>query len=328
MQIKKLLEESQEVAFATLKNGFINNKKSHAYLLSGSRGTPLKETAIFLAQSFLCENPDPLACGECLTCIRVADGSYVDVEFIDGEKTSIKKEQIEALQTNFSRSAIEEKGLKIYIIHLIENTSIGAVNSLLKFLEEPEKNIIGIITTENISKVLTTIVSRCQVIRLKNYSKSILVSELIEAGVDVEDAKLMVQNRNDIDSVLQTVGDESFHAVKDLAIDTAAKLCENIEGFIYYMERNIEPMLFDRKKCSIYLEILNVIFKDVLCLSNPSKIVFSNQIRTLKSLQDKNLNLAVIMEAIMIAQGQLDANVNCALLLDRLFNKLLTEGGF
>ena len=76
---------------------------------------------------------------------------------------------------------------KVYadIIHLIEKATIGAMNSLLKFLEEPVDDVVAIITTQNISKVLATIISRCQLIRLKDYSSYDLENLLINNGYRV-----------------------------------------------------------------------------------------------------------------------------------------------
>jgi hypothetical protein len=86
--------------------------------------------------------------------------------------------------------SLEVNGKKIYIIHLIEKATIGAMNSLLKFLEEPVDDVVAIITTQNISKVLATIISRCQLIRLKDYSSLDLENYLISEGFDAEDAYL------------------------------------------------------------------------------------------------------------------------------------------
>ena len=51
MQIDKYLQEYQPVIYKTFVNALETNKLSHAYLLSGSIGMPLKEVALFLAKS-------------------------------------------------------------------------------------------------------------------------------------------------------------------------------------------------------------------------------------------------------------------------------------
>ena len=68
-------------------------------------------------------------------------------------------------------------GKKIYWIKDIEKMTEQAANSLLKFLEEPEDDIIAILSCKNISAVLPTIISRCQQIKLVGQSEDREVTE-------------------------------------------------------------------------------------------------------------------------------------------------------
>ena len=94
MQIDKYLQEYQPVIYKTFVNALKTNKLSHAYLLSGLVGMPLKEVALFLGKSLLCDNPNPLACNECITCMRVDEGNYADVMVFGDGNTKIKKGDI------------------------------------------------------------------------------------------------------------------------------------------------------------------------------------------------------------------------------------------
>ena len=111
---------------------------SHALLLCGPRGTERRETAIFIAQSLVCQHSEEgLACEECESCQRIAQGQYADLIVLDGADRSIKKDEILSLQEQFSKTALEGNGKKIYILDHAENATPEALNSLLKFLEEP-----------------------------------------------------------------------------------------------------------------------------------------------------------------------------------------------
>ena len=107
MQIDKYLQEYQPVIYKTFVNALETNKLSHAYLLSGSSGMPLKEVAVYLAKSLLCDNPQPLACNSCITCMRIDEGNYPDVMVFDGENLSIKKGDIEKITSTFDKTALE-----------------------------------------------------------------------------------------------------------------------------------------------------------------------------------------------------------------------------
>ena len=71
MRTKDVLIKTQRVAFQTLANGFKSNRISHAYLISGSNESSLKEMAIYLAKSLVCSKLEPLACEECINCLRI-----------------------------------------------------------------------------------------------------------------------------------------------------------------------------------------------------------------------------------------------------------------
>lgn len=54
------------------------------------------------------------------------------------------------------------------IINSIEEATPEALNAFLKNLEEPQEDLYYILTTESIHKVLPTIVSRCEIIKVKS----------------------------------------------------------------------------------------------------------------------------------------------------------------
>jgi len=170
---------------------------SHAYLIAGSNGAPLLDVAKFFAKSILCDDPSPLACNSCITCLRVDDDNYPDFFVFDGSKETIKKDAVTTIESSFEKKAFEKKGIRIYILHLIENMTIVAINSILKFLEEPGQEIYAFLTTNNESAILPTIISRCQLLKLKLIDKNIVIQDAINEGVEKVDAELLSYFYND-----------------------------------------------------------------------------------------------------------------------------------
>ena len=155
--LKDVLKQEQPVVYTALKNALEHDRVSNAYLFSGPAGTHKYDAALLLAMSLLCESGRGLACEQCGTCQRVQRGEHADMIVLDGSAGSISKEQIDDLQMRFSRTAAESgTGRAVYIIRNAENASISAMNSLLKFLEEPGSHITAILTTDNISRLLPT----------------------------------------------------------------------------------------------------------------------------------------------------------------------------
>lgn len=321
MQVKEILKESQPVVYRVLENGFKNKKTSHAYLVSGEKGMPVKQTALFLAQSFLCDSSEGLACEECINCIRVKDGTYADLIVIDGEKESIKKDMIDSLQEEFTKTALEEKGIKVYIIHLVEKATSSAINGLLKFLEEPSSDVIAILTTENATKVLPTIVSRCQLLRLKAASKTHLIDDLVKDGVGEEDAKVLANFYNDKEEILKVLEDESYQEIKDLAFETFLNF-KNDQDFVYFVQRSVAPKVNKKEHFTLFLGILELLFKDSLM---EGLSIFNNEELKLDCNKDE---IEEFVYNIIMCREKIDLNANIALLLDDLSYKLLfREGG-
>lgn len=162
---KQELREQQPIAYQTLQHALRSQSYAHAYLFHGPLGTPKKEMAVLFAQSILCSHTkDGFACETCERCRRIAAFAYADLYYIDGSETSVKKQEIVKLQELCNKTALEQDAHKIYIIDRIENATAEAVNALLKFLEEPDGEIIAILLSDQLDSVLPTIVSRCQCI--------------------------------------------------------------------------------------------------------------------------------------------------------------------
>lgn len=322
MRTKDLLIRTQRVAFQTLANGFKSNRISHAYLISGSNEGALKDLAIYLAKSLVCSKLEPLACEECVNCLRIQDHSYPDYIFIDGSEESIKKQQIENLQESFSKVSLEVNGKKIYIIHLIEKATLGAVNSLLKFLEEPIDDVVAIITTQNISKVLSTIISRCQLIRMKDYSSYDLENLLINAGFDDEDSYLASKLFNNVEDAKEYLETSEYKQIKDASLDTMHEIALGNDPVLFNMQ-NTYKILTSKEKAYKYLEIIILYLKDIINLQNEQEIHFKNHLNDLKILSKKIVNINESLKLLMINQGYLNTNANVSLLLDSLFFKFM-----
>ena len=159
------------VVIKSLTNTLKTNKLSHAYLVVGEDSLYSDEFILSFVKAIFClENKDKefFSCEECKNCRSINHGNYVDFYKLTSD-TSIKKDEIQALKSDLSVKSFY--GKKIYWIKDIEKMTEQAANSLLKFLEEPEDDIIAILSCKNISAVLPTIVSRCQQIKLVGQSE-------------------------------------------------------------------------------------------------------------------------------------------------------------
>lgn len=198
---KEFLQETQPVVYKALKNACENNRISSAYLFAGPAGTPKYEAAQLLAQSIFCENSTGLACEECRNCRRVKDGSYADLVVLDGREDAISKEMVDRLQEQFAKTALEKNGQRVYIIRNCENATLSAQNSMLKFLEEPGEGVTAVLTTDNQSRVLPTILSRCTILPFMPVDPEIYYDEAVKAEIPAEDAYLLAYTGHNVEEI-------------------------------------------------------------------------------------------------------------------------------
>lgn len=104
----------------------------------------------------------------------IDNNMYPDIKLIEPEGNNIKKKQLLELQKEYSNTSILNNK-RIYIIKNVEKMTQASGNTILKFLEEPEDNIIALLLTNNRYNTLETILSRCQILSLKE--KNILDEE-------------------------------------------------------------------------------------------------------------------------------------------------------
>lgn len=325
MQINNYLKKYQPIACRVLENAIKSNKISHAYLLIGESGIPLKDIALFFAKSILCDNPNPLACENCITCRRIEKNEYSDVLLFDGKERTIKKEDIEQITSNFSRTALEEKGKTLYIINLVENMTNEAVNSLLKFLEEPGKDTYAFLTTENESKVLPTIISRAQGIRLKLINQGLIISEAIEIGVSNEDAELLSSFYNNAELIKEQYNDSFYQNIKKQIYEYITILDSNFYSSIEYCDENIIPIIKTKEQARIFFDILTVIFQDIENAKIGNTLILQSYDTIIRSLSKKLKHIDKSLLEIMNARTQLDLNLNIPLLINKTTTIIIKE---
>lgn len=145
-----------------LDNIIMKDKLSHAYIFHSNNEEELDNIILLFTKKIFCPNGINY-CNSCKICNQINVKNYINFYCLETEGT-IKKEDIENLKFNLSISPLLNK--KVYWIKNIENITSQAANAVLKFLEEPPKDVLIFLTTTKIKSVISTIISRCQILNV------------------------------------------------------------------------------------------------------------------------------------------------------------------
>ena len=195
------LEEivGQEHIKKALTNAISMNRISHAYLFTGPRGTGKTSTARIFAKSLNCvDGPTISPCGTCPNCVDITNSVPMDVIEIDAASNR-KVEDAQNILEKVMYAPVNSR-YKIYIIDEVHMLSSTAFNALLKTLEEPPQNVIFILATTEVHKVLDTIKSRCQRFDFRRITTDDIVKHLRyisdKEGINITDDALFAIAKN------------------------------------------------------------------------------------------------------------------------------------
>lgn len=309
-------KEKQELVYNILTNSIKNNKISHAYLFETNGEFDEYNMVIAFAKALACPkhyiNNDK--CGDCSICKRIELNNYTEINYIEPDGLLIKKDQLLSIQDEYNKMGIEGK-YRIYIIKECEKMNKQTANSILKFLEEPVPNVIAILVTNNVNKVLDTIISRCQHIKLHKNNK---VTSTIE-------------------NICNLICKTEFDKENFMLNDENKKIGNNIVDFIIYYEKNkLNTLIYIKEKWNdIYntkelvdnaLNLMTIFYFDVLKfkfnINNYFFTDFKNYLNIVSSLNSEK-DIVRKIEILIKNREYLKCNLN----LNLLINRLLIEFG-
>ena len=172
---------------------------SHGYLFTGPQGVGKKTFARELGRSLLCVTPKRTLlgwCGVCTGCTRIDAGTHPDFYFTEGQVKIGDRDGggFHDAEDATARDLVRQLsmhsyagGKRVFILGDADFTR-EAANALLKFFEEPPADVLLLLTTNAIGRVLPTIRSRLVEVTFPLLSEDEVVRILERRDIPRDDA--------------------------------------------------------------------------------------------------------------------------------------------
>jgi DNA polymerase-3 subunit delta' len=303
-----------------LRRSLRSGKTAHSYLFEGVSGCGRKKTALALIQALFCtELPDD-ACGVCPSCRKIDGGNHPDIHLISPlpDKRDISIDQLRELQHDLSLRPYEGPR-KACIIDPAERMSVNAANSLLKTLEEPPGNALIILLTENAGMLLSTVRSRCQLIRFAPLSPEHVQSLLERSGMAPDSAALVAPMAGGSLQKALELDNEALTARREAVLTCVSHLNINRIGTVFDAA---EELSGNRDATLELLDMLLSFYRDAVHLGAGNGDIVNRSVRpAIESIATRrsfprNLDL---LERIYDTRRAVQRNANPKLALDHLF---------
>ena len=306
-----------------MKHAIEMDKVSHAYIISGEKGSGKKLLAELFAQTLQCERKGTEPCMECQSCKQALSLNQPDIIRVIHEKPNTIS--VEDIRTQINGDIMirpYSSPYKIYIVDEAEKLSVQAQNALLKTIEEPPVYAVLLLLTTNAGMLLQTIRSRCVILELKPVSSPMVKNYLME--------QLEVPEYHA--DICTAFAQGNVGKAKRLALsDSFSEMLEHALHLVKYIhDMEVVDMISDLKRINTYkmeindyLDLLTVWYRDVLMFKatrDADSLIFSHELISIREKAQKSSyeGLECIIKSLEKAKIRLNANVNFDMALELL----------
>jgi DNA polymerase-3 subunit delta' len=313
-----------EWAVDMLRQHVARDEARHAYLFAGPPGLGRRTLALRFAQALNC--PQPTApgepCGACRDCKQIQAMGHPDLSIVQAETEggTLKVDQIRAVQHAFSLKPFQAR-FRVAIFLRFQEANDNAANALLKTLEEAPAHAILILTADSAEGLLPTILSRCEVLRLRPQKLEAVEAYLrTTRSLEKEQARLLAHvSGGKPGYAVRLAQDEGLMAARSERLDDLRSLlpASRVEKFRY-----AEKLAKDKDAMRGTILVWLTYWRDVLLQTAKADAPLINidrapEIESLAARLDLP-RVRRVVEALETGLTRLERNVNARLLAEVL----------
>jgi len=308
-----------------------NERIGHAYLLSGQKHLGKFTFAMELAQAVNCLNSDR-PCKTCLQCTRISKRLHPDVRVLGGDQEMlisdnrhITIDEVRTVQVESSRKPFEGKS-KVFILDNVESMTMEAGNALLKTLEEPPSQVLYILISTDISRVLETIISRCTVFEFAPVETKKIVdyfNQNLKQKPSIDLQYIAKISRGKIGWAMKAIEEPNVLSTRESNLEALQSLItENVTTRLDYVEEILSDRTRSLKLAIEQIELWYELWRDVLVLvyNLPELLIYTKFTKNLKKVAG-SLSAAEVIRCLKLTRSALDdlrQNHNIAITFERM----------
>ena len=249
---------------------FESSRLPHAILIEGETGLGKKTLAREIARALVCRGEAEKPCNVCSQCKKALNGVHPDIyEYCaTGGANSFHIDTVREV-INDCFVIPNEAEYKIYILANAHCMNASAQNALLKILEEPPAYAVFILTAENRSMMLETILSRVATVSVQGVSPDEGADIILSANSGIsydEAAGAVLTFGGNVGKALESLSGGRFEEMLSLTDSVCRGLTAGNE---YELLKTLSNLSSSRQDTAALLNMLKTVFRDALAGGEP-----------------------------------------------------------
>ncbi len=285
-----------------LRLAWEQGRNPQSMLFVGAMDRSLADFTVQFTMLVLCKASSSKPCKKCSDCQMAFHGEHPDIEWIKPEKAGgpIKIDQIRELQS-YSYLTPQRSAHRLIIIESADRMNTAAANALLKILEEPAAHTLFLLMAQQLSTVLPTVLSRCQVFHFA-LPMDLSATNLLTLGAhypqESEQAQIINQAETILEGLIAVIEKKTHPCI--VVPQWAEFELNTILWFLYLVYAQIQNMWINKPiltgPATQQLQQLSSLLSPIIIFSQIDKI---NLLRR-KLSHNLNVNATLALEDLLL----------------------------